>query len=291
MSLSSAIAISLLLILLSGIFIALATYFYASTVQKKNEGNNETVIKGKKSSIKTSFSAEPKVSIEPRTLIEAQEVQSDGVLATSSTVIGVISLEIFVRRNKPDYIVGVNRGGWLISTYLAHRLNIHRDKLLRFDADKSEVLDKIDALKKAIISDPEMDILLIDDISRTGSSIRKATSYMRKTFPLAELSAAVLVVCGRETDKNIDYNPYWTQYKDVQLPWSSDDRKREARKIINAQGKVVRLGDQDSLELKMPVLRIADSETKEGEGVDISNDDVEAVIHLLEHFIDIPAAV
>ncbi len=272
MSLVNAATIALLLILLTGLTATIATYLYVRSVSKK------------KTTAPPKAPQETDLNIQPRTLIEAQEVQSDGVLATSSTVIGVISLEVFARRHRPDCIIGVNRGGWLLSTYLAHRLNISRDKLLRFDASKADIIDNIDLLDKIYESD-QMNILLVDDISRTGGSIQKAISCVKRRFSLSKLSVAVLVVCGRATDKNIDYNPYWTQHKDIQLPWSSDERKREARKIINAQGEVVQLGDQNSLDIKVPVLRIADSETKEGEGVDISNNDIETVINMLEKLL------
>lgn len=217
----------------------------------------------------------------PRSLIEAHEVQSDGVLPTSSTVIGAVSLEVFARKCKPTGIIGVNRGGWLLSTYLAHRLNIDRENLFRFDAEPGILTDNEDILNSFGNNYNQPNILLVDDISRTGKSIEKALIYVRERFPSCIPSVAVLVVCGRKTDKNVEYNPYWTQHLDIQLPWSSDERKKEARKNINSQEKVVILGNENSLEQKLPVLRIADSETKDGEEFDISNDDIEAIIRFL----------
>jgi hypoxanthine phosphoribosyltransferase len=273
MSLTSAIWIALLLILTAGAIATLLTYVYVESIAKTNKP--ETNKSSKKSEYK----------IEPRELFEAQEVQSDGVLATSSAIIGVISLEVFARRRRPKYIVGVNRGGWLLSDYLAHRLDIGRNNLLRFDADKNEIIDNFNLSEG--IDNREINILLVDDISRTGNSIDKAVNCLKSKFPSGSISVGVLVVCDRETDKNIDYNPYWTQYKDIQLPWSSDERKKEARKIINAQEKVAILGDKNSLDTKGPVLRIADSEAKEGEGFDISNSDIEIIFRMLEKLFSI----
>lgn len=104
----------------------------------------------------------------------------------------------------------------------------------------------------------------------------------------SNIFVAVLVVCNRETDKDIDYNPYWTKYRDIQLPWSSNDRKKEASKNIDSQVNVIRIGDKNSLEQKVPILRIADEYTKEGEEFDISNNDIENVINLLDYIIAIP---
>jgi hypoxanthine phosphoribosyltransferase len=267
MSLNSAIWLSLVSILATGLVVTLLAYIYATWIYSKRKR------------IGTKVSLQPNYRV-LTSLEEVQEVQSDGVLSTSSTVIGVIKLELFARRIKPDYIVGVNRGGWLLSTYLAHRLNIGRDNLLRFDADRDCIIDT--ELSHNINDADEMNLLLVDDISRTGESIKKAISYLKNKFILGKINIAVLVVCGRKADKSIDYNPYWTRDKDIQLPWSSDERKREARQNVNAQGKVVQLGDENSLTMQAPVLRIADSKTKEGEGVDISTSDIEIIINLLE---------
>lgn len=277
MSLISEMEISLLLIFAAGLIATLSAYFYVNSIekQKKKEANKTP----KKSSL----------NFNSKAIIEAQEVQSDGVLPTSSAIIGVISLEIFARKHSPDYIVGVNRGGWLLSTYLAHRLDIRRNNLFRYDAEKDDIIDYMN-LSESPHSNSKLNILLVDDISKSGDSISKSIGFVKNKFPSSNISVAVLVICGRKTDENINYSPYWTLYNDIQLPWSSDERKRAAREIINSQGKVFQLGDENSLDIKLPVIRIADGETKEGEGVDISNNDIEAVIRLYDNLVSIPEA-
>ena len=227
-------------------------------------------------------------SIDPRSLIESQEVQTDGVLSMSSTIIGVISLEIFARRHKPTYILGVNRGGWLLSTYLAQRLNINRDRLFRFDESKDDIIDNI-SHSNDIYTNKEVDILLVDDISRTGNSIDKAIKCVKDKFSVSTISVGVLVICGRESDQNIDYNPYKTKYIDIELPWSSSERKAEARKNIRDQGHVAQLGDHYSLNENVSILRIADDQTKEGSEFDIYNGDIENIINIFQRVFLIPA--
>jgi hypoxanthine phosphoribosyltransferase len=284
-------SIEKILLLISGITIALAIESFQEVLssrghirhQQETDSNPISVFESNNTDSDFSkFIPEPRQS---KILIEPHEVQSDGVLSTSSTVLGVISLEVFARKHTPRYIVGVNRGGWLLSTYLAHRLNIDRDSLFRFDANKDDITDNnINTFFSDIKKDIEINILLVDDISRSGNSVHKAVDCIKKRFPLCHLSVAVLVVCGRKSDKIIDYHPYWTQHEDIQLPWSSDERKKEARKRINAQEKVVIVGDKDSLGHKGSVLRIADSFTKDGEEFDISNDDIKIVLEGIEKF-------
>jgi hypoxanthine phosphoribosyltransferase len=294
MDLTSAALVSLSLILIASVGITSLTYIYVSSINIKNKDGKgvSTEDSTTKSSEKSKNNIDP---IKIKTIVEAKEVESDGVLPASSTIIGVISLEYFARKYDPEYIVGVNRGGWLLSTYLAHRLDISRSKLLRFDADRDEIIDNTDSLDSIENTSKKINILLVDDISRTGNSIDKCIDFLKKKSPSIDIFVEVLVVCDRQTDRekienNIDYYPYWTQNKDIQLPWSSDERKREARKIINSQEKVVQLGSRDSLDTKMPILRIADSETADGEGIDISTSDMETVMYMLKNLLPVGMA-
>jgi hypoxanthine phosphoribosyltransferase len=288
MDLTSVALSSLLLILFSSMGITFATYIYVDAISTKNKRDRE---EGKGKSLNKP-SWESKNHADVKKITQAKEVESDGVLPASSTILGVISLEYHAREYDPEYIVGVNRGGWLLSTYLAHRLDISRSNLLRFDADRDEIIDNIDSLDCIDNASKRIKVLLVDDISRTGNSVDKCIDFLKKKSSSIDIYVEVLVVCNRQTkqtdhkktDNSINYYPYWTQNKDIQLPWSSDDRKREARKIINSQEKVVQLGSRDSLETKVPILRIADSETTDGGGIDISTSDMETVMNLLKNF-------
>lgn len=286
-------AVKYLLILISGITFALTIqylqeFLYASNYsefQNKHDSFEKTK-EGDKSYDQKPNDLVKHTNSTRSSLIKYQEVNSDGVLPDSSTILGIASLEDFARKYEPDCIVGVNRGGWLLSVYLAHRLNIDRSSIFRFDAEREDMIDKDEFINHFQESHPNTkpNILLVDDISRTGKSMAEAINCVKNKFAFESFSAIVLVVCGETTHPCIDYNPYWTQYKDIQLPWSSEKRKKEARKNIDAQakGKVVRLGDRNSLEQKSPnqILRIADEQTKDGEEFDIANEDMDIFSHL-----------
>lgn len=253
----SLIIFTLFLVLFAGLIVTFFAYVYVDLTAKNRR--------------------QDKVISSHEWTIEAQEVKSDGVLPASSVLLGFINLETFARKQKPDYIVGINRGGWLLSSYLAHRLSIPRERLLRFDSDKDDIIDKVSA-SEDIYTNSKAIILLIDDISRSGKSIDRSVRYVEDNLASHNTSVAVLVNCGRKTDKNINYNPYWTMYKDIQLPWSSNERKEEVRKIIGNQGTVVQLRDRDSLGRKLPILRVANDDTEKGGEMDISTDDMEAML-------------
>lgn len=208
-----------------------------------------------------------------------QKVHSDGVLATSSAIIGVIRLEMFARKQKPDYLIGVNGGGWLLSAYLAQRLDIERDYLLRFNSESKQILDR----KELNLNNKNL--LLIDDISRRGVSLHSAVEHLKSTFPSCNLFTAVMVVCSRNLSKKIiDFYPYFTESPDIELPWSSEERKKEARKILS-KDRIVHLREhyptESKFNKKSSVIKISDKDNEQG--IDIANNDVEAVLKLFSH--------
>ena len=131
-------------------------------------------------------------------------------------------------------------------------------------------------------------MLLVDDISRKGNSIRIADEYLKQCLHEHEFYTVVLVVCGdNPATDSIDFNPYYTEYPDIQLPWSDEERKKEARENLAkvASDKVINIDDPNSLRFKSPVIRIA-GEDKLG-GIDISNDDIDT---MLDYFNSVAAS-
>jgi hypoxanthine phosphoribosyltransferase len=205
-------------------------------------------------------------------LYSTYELQSDGVMPSSSAVLGVLKLEAYARKCAPIMIVGVNRGGWLLSTYLAHRLGIERSNILRYDSGDDEIKDKhipsISAKDK---------ILLIDDISRTGSSISKGIQCIKENFASSELSTAVLVVCDdTESNEQIDFKAYHANTKDIQLPWSSEERKQEARRRLANSG------------IGLDITHFTSEGNTDQEGISVADADADVVRSILG---DIPKII
>ncbi len=270
LSLTNAAILILVIIIVSSIITTICFYFYIKRVVRRKSNNPFLSNYSKKN--------RTEISTKDLQFKSSKLVQSDGVLPGSSTLIGVVALEAYARKQKPQYIVGINRGGWLLSTYLAHRLNIDREHLLRFDSRRNEIIDNNLANNKL----KHKNILLVDDISRQGNSIKIAHQYMRKKFPDTRFLTVVLVVCGENSAQEIiDFHPYYTEYPDIQLPWSDEDRKREARENLSkvSSNKVISLDNPESLRVKSPVLRIV-GENK-SEGMDILNDDIDTMLDFL----------
>jgi hypoxanthine phosphoribosyltransferase len=249
---------------------AVAFGFY-SHIKKEKEKDREAAKNRKKNNI----TAIAKSIIESCQKVEPSD---EGILAASSIFIGAVGLEFFAKKINPKYIIGVNRGGWLLSTYLAQRLEIGRDKLLRFksgeDAEKGELLDQ------ATLGKGES-ILLIDDISRTGNSLQIARDRLMEKFPGIELYIAVLVVCANNKMKSqITCHPYYTTTPDIALPWSSEKRKKEARERNQSGKRSISISDDNVLDAHPPIIKMSDESNKDG--IDIVTKDVDIVMQLLD---------
>jgi hypoxanthine phosphoribosyltransferase len=270
LSLTDAAKITLIIVVFFCIITIIFFYFYIKReIRKKNQNTFS------KKPTKNRNKINLKDNLKDLKFTSPKSVESDGVLPGSSTLIGVVALEAYAREKDPQYIIGINRGGWLLSTYLAHRLDIDREHLLRFDSNKNEIIDN--NINKARLKGKR--ILLVDDISRKGDSIKKAHEYVKNQFPDSSFSTVVLVICGENPSQElIDFHPYYTEYPDIQLPWSDEERKKEARENLAKAGlnKVIYLDDLDSLRVKSPVLKIA-GENK-SEGMDIFNDDIDIML-------------
>jgi hypoxanthine phosphoribosyltransferase len=253
----------LFVIMVLAIYGTVATGFYFYIKRSKENAKREKI---------SNIREKAKAIIESHQKVEPSD---DGILAASSIIIGVISLEFFAKEMAPKYIVGVNRGGWLLSTYLAQRLEIDRNHLLRFDSDRGELLDDVTSISKTD------SILLIDDISRTGNALQIANNYLEKRFLDNKISVAVLAVCSDNKMKNqITCYPYYTKTPDIALPWSSEDRKKLAReRNLHAGKRSISISDESVLEAKSPIIKMSDKNN--GEGIEIVARDADFIMKLI----------
>ena len=285
LTISEVAQIAFFIIFICTVFFGLLAYFLLRrAIVKRNQELEE-----RKARLNRKIKVEDKLEKIQKNLQEKlfvpQELQSDGVMPASSAFFGVVKLEAYVREINPKFLVGINRGGWLLSTYLAHRLEIERPNILRYDSNVNKIVD----VHKPLTT-KNTRILLIDDISRTGDSIAKGLSYIQELFPLCKLSVAVLVVCGKnKNNPDINFSSYYTNTVDIQLPWSPEDRKQKARKRLAKSGqKALLVGtSKDSLTEESNILRLSLDEPNHEvkDVIDIANNDVDVVVELFQNLL------
>lgn len=139
----------------------------------------------------------------------------------------------------PNYIIGLNFGGRLLSTFLATQLNISDDHCLYMESAKevSEgfVLHNGDKTLSG-------SILIVDDISRTGVTLERAKIFLEDMNFLNKWNiekayfAVLVVVSNSELPYEIfrpDFVGYRTEVFHFGMPWSETNiRIRLNRELL-----------------------------------------------------------
>lgn len=91
----------------------------------------------------------------------------------------------------PDYIVSIGRGGNMPATMLSHQLDTpYRSVLASYYEDK-ETTDSVDIVDD-MVDDVDGDILVVDDIYDTGSTLNRVVEYLEEKTGATEIRTATL---------------------------------------------------------------------------------------------------
>ena len=116
--------------------------------------------------------------------------------------------------NKPDFIIGMSRGGLIPAAMIATKINV---PLVAAYIDKHDHLyvDKQDWLW-------DKNILIVDDICRTGWTLSKAYRLVKKITDgfVTTLTMYNLVEENQKKDINPDFSN--TTRTDIKFPWDYD---------------------------------------------------------------------
>lgn len=124
--------------------------------------------------------------------------------------------------DETPYLFGVNKGGSLIANYVAHRLGLHETYLVKCDWDPET---QVRNFEEKEIRGP---IIILDDVSRSGKTIKTVRSILESKYPESSIYCMVLVMTtsgGEESvsegaNRMIDYAAWYTSQSFIRLPWS-----------------------------------------------------------------------
>ena len=135
-----------------------------------------------------------------------------------------------VRKEKPDFIIGVHTGGRILSVLVCERLNLSPSSLRFISTDMQPgrqpyLVAATDSKKMS------GKVLIIDDVTRTGSTLEIIRRQILSQMLSGESSihstvfAVLLVAAERVKLPNGFFVPDWWAYftrkQDVDFPWSS----------------------------------------------------------------------
>lgn len=130
--------------------------------------------------------------------------------------------------NEIDTIVGISRGGWTFSHFLAEYLNIR--KLFSISAISYNETEKLKDIK--IFGVPNLEqskkVLIVDDISDSGRTLKEVVTKLKFIYPNIKFQTATIFL-----GKNSIYKPDLYIYKSgewIEFFWSKDFKNIEKGK-------------------------------------------------------------
>lgn len=157
--------------------------------------------------------------LHPRRLVD------DDQLSSTAADVGVADLEVLLRAiikasGDTPHLVGVNKGGSLVANFLAHRLDLHEKYLIKCDF-RTKDYEKLYCEDRDDVSD----IVVIDDVVRTGYTISRVKSFLTTKYPRSTVFVVCLVLVDQPSGKAggevaVDYHAWYAKSRHVKMPWS-----------------------------------------------------------------------
>ena len=130
---------------------------------------------------------------------------------------------IKARRFKPDYIIGITTGGLIPLYFLAKKLDI--DNILTVSASSYEK-DKQKELKITYLPEINLtgkNLLLIDEIAETGSSLKGVSDLVISKYQPSALKTATLCVNKDKCKFYPDFYGIIDEDEWIVFPWEKED--------------------------------------------------------------------
>lgn len=166
-------------------------------------------------------------------------------LSPTAASLGFANLEFIARSildsgRETPYLYGVNRGGALLANLLSQRLGLSQKYLVRCDYRKD--WDKVICEPRPSVTR----VIVVDDVVRTGDTIRKVKAALREMYPDISLYCIALVVVESGTPRRsvlevIDYAAWISRFQGVGLPWSNS-REDDPRGYFDEEGMAQLVG-------------------------------------------------
>jgi hypoxanthine phosphoribosyltransferase len=185
-------------------------------------------------------------------LIQDKQIKDNRLLPLATNE-AIFELASFARSIKPDYIIGLNRGGVMIGAFLSLGLGIPRNNFIKFYAEprNNEIESEIQEGK---IPEIRGIVLVVDDMCRTGDTMRMVFRYLNSMEKIIKIYTASLVTAVEEylvpTYHDLHHYSLATKNKNLLLPWAYEIRPDDIA-IKREQFRKVRSQSVESLALEV----------------------------------------
>ena len=147
-------------------------------------------------------------------------------LTNAAAEIGIANIEFLLKgiakkEKTAPYLVGINKGGQFLASYLAARMHLRNSHIVDCAYDNGAT--KVHCEDRDIRGS----IVLIDDVTRTGNTLVEVKNHLEEKYLNVAVFSFVLVTTdtgeeGADTATSIvDYSPWVSGHVTVTLPWSN----------------------------------------------------------------------
>ncbi len=171
--------------------------------------------------------------------LQPRQLTSPNRMSTIESMEGLGVLEALSRRWHVDCVVAINRGAQMLGRYIATRLKLPEDRIGVTSSSGGDMIenDSLAVLRSGVCRN----VLVLDDVSRTGRRLRGVHAMLTHEFPNSHFECASLV--STVHDAPIDGGLYGyaakiTKGDAVSLPWGSGASFKQRRdRYVFGEGK------------------------------------------------------
>lgn len=177
-------------------------------------------------------------------------IKNDMRVSVSEAQTAIAQCEAVARLCSPTVIVTVNTGGGILGNYISERLRISNQRVISAKTYNNNPEVRINT--NSIKINKNSRILIVDDIARTGRTMRSVYDDLRTKHPQTMIRCLTLVAHydnSGESLKGINkYSSCFTSSEKVELPWSNSGQlvHRDGVFIIGKGQKTIAITDNEA---------------------------------------------
>lgn len=177
-------------------------------------------------------------------------IKDNNLVSVAEAQTAIAQCEAIARSSNPTVLVTVNSGGGILGDYISNRLRIGKQRVIAARTTKKS--PDVHFTANSIRINKNSRILIVDDIARTGNTLRFVYNELKSKYPQTLISCMTLVAHHTNFGQNLGeikkYSACFTSSEQVKLPWANSGKlvHRNGMYIIGSGHKTIAITDNEA---------------------------------------------